>query len=99
MIAGVGAIAADAAAPISTNCHQKVVCKDPCKTVVKDPFVWKNPCKTIKDPIMWKAPCKTFKDPIMWKVPCKTFKDPKKWKCHCNCKTTTPITIGTITDN
>ncbi len=76
MIAGIGAIAADAAAPTATNCHQKVlilpakdpkVWTDPCKTIVKDPFVWKAPCK--QDPIVWKAPCK--QDPIVWKAPCK----------------------------
>ncbi len=85
MVAGLGAIAADSAAPVATTCHQKI-CKTNYMPVNKDPkALWKDPCKTVKNPVVWKSPCTPIvKDPVVWKAPCKHIvKDPVVWKAPC----------------
>ena len=86
MFTGIGALAADSAAPMAPTCHQKE-CKISWMPVNKDPKcmgmhywmpVYKNPWSHV------------------WNVPCKHVKEPKEWKnpCHSMCKHhthTTPV--------
>ena len=83
MFTGVGALAADSAAPMAPACHQKE-CKNVYMPVCKDPRVMYNyNCMPVN-----KNPC----NPV-WNVPCKpVVKDPNEWKnpCHSICKNHTP---------
>ncbi len=78
MFSGLGAIAADTAAPVAANCHQKV-CKNTYMPVKDPKGMHKDKYKHDKDPRMiWKHSC----NPI-WKHSMKhSWKH--SWKHSCN---------------
>ena len=81
MFVGLGALAADSAAPVAPNCHQKV-CKNTCMPVKNPKGMHKNMYKHNKDPrSIWKHSCNPWKHSMKnsWKHSMKN-----SWKHSCN---------------